>query len=188
MKKIFLLAVVASGLAFGQSKKVVASDVHWWGYKVAKSEASSHDGTVKVKSGDMIMKGNNLVGGSFVLDMTSINATDLSGEYQQKLNGHLKNGDFFEVEKFPTASFKITSVKKNSDKIYNSLVTGNLTVKGKTSAITFPAKIAYSKGVVSLVSEKFSFDRQKFDVAYKSTMQDVFVKDDIEMLVKVSAK
>ncbi|SFN25315.1 YceI-like domain-containing protein [Chryseobacterium oleae] len=188
MKKIFLLAVVASGLAFGQSKKVVASDVHWWGYKVAKSEASSHDGTVKVKSGDMVMKGNDLVGGSFVLDMTSINATDLSGEYQQKLNGHLKNGDFFEVEKFPTATFVITSVKKNSDKIYNSLVTGKLTVKGKTSAITFPAKIAYSKGVVSLVSEKFSFDRQKFDVAYKSTMQDVFVKDDIEMLVKVTAK
>jgi hypothetical protein len=48
----------------------------------------------------MVMKGNQVVGGSFVLDMTSINATDLSGEYQQKLNGHLKNGDFFEVEKF----------------------------------------------------------------------------------------
>lgn len=188
MKKIFLLAVLAGGLAFGQSKKVVASDVHWWGYKVAKSEASSHDGTVKVKSGDMIMKGNNLVGGNFVLDMTSITSTDLTGEYQQKLNGHLKNGDFFEVEKFPTASFKITSVKKNSDKIYNSLVTGNLTVKGKTNTITFPAKIAYSKGVVSLVSDKFSFNRQKFDVAYKSTMQDVFVKDDIDMLVKVTAK
>jgi hypothetical protein len=46
----------------------------------------------------MVMKGNQLVGGSFVLDMTSINATDLTGEYQQKLNGHLKNGDFFEVE------------------------------------------------------------------------------------------
>ncbi|MBV8325579.1 YceI family protein [Chryseobacterium sp.] len=188
MKKIFLLAVLAGGLAFGQSKKVVASDVHWWGYKVAKSEASSHDGTVKVKSGDMVMKGNQLVGGSFVLDMTSINSTDLSGEYQQKLNGHLKNGDFFEVEKFPTASFKITSVKKNSDKIYNSLVTGNLTVKGKTNPVTFPAKISYSKGVVSLVSNKFSFDRQKFDVAYKSTMQDVFVKDDIDMQVKVTAQ
>ncbi|WP_326982794.1 YceI family protein [Chryseobacterium sp. MYb264] len=188
MKKILLLAVLAGGLAFGQSKKVVASDVHWWGYKVAKSEASSHDGTVKVKSGDMIMKGNQLVGGSFVLDMTSINATDLSGEYQGKLNGHLKNGDFFEVEKFPTAAFKITGVKKNDDKVYNSIVTGDLTVKGKTNAISFPAKISYSKGVVSLVSNKFSFDRQKFDVAYKSTMQDVFVKDDIDMLVKVTAK
>lgn len=188
MKKILLLAVLASGLAFGQSKKVVASDVHWWGYKVAKSEASSHDGTVKVKSGNLVMKGNDVVGGSFVLDMTSITSTDLSGEYQTKLNGHLKNGDFFEVEKYPTAAFKITSVKKNADKVYSSLVTGDLTVKGKTSSISFPAKIAYSKGIASLVSNKFSFDRQKFDVAYKSTMQDVFVKDDIDMLVKVTAK
>ncbi|EJL73033.1 hypothetical protein PMI13_01741 [Chryseobacterium populi] len=188
MKKIFLLAVLAGGLAFGQSKKVVASDVHWWGYKVAKSEASSHDGTVKVKSGNMVMKGNQLAGGSFVLDMNSITSTDLTGEYQGKLNGHLKNGDFFEVEKYPTAAFKITSVKKGSDKIYNYTVTGDLTVKGKTNSISFPAKIAYSKGVVSLVSDKFSFDRQKFDVAYKSTMQDVFVKDDIDMVVKVTAK
>ncbi|RMZ58691.1 YceI family protein [Chryseobacterium nematophagum] len=188
MKKIFLLAVVVSGLAFGQTKNVTTSDVHWWGYKVAKSEASSHDGTIKVKSGQMIMKGNQLVGGTFVLDMTSINATDLSGEYQQKLNGHLKNGDFFEVEKFPTATFKITSVKKNNDKVYNSLITGNLTVKGKTNSISFPATVSHDKGVISLVSNKFSFDRQKFDVAYKSTMKDVFVKDDIDMLVKVTAK
>ncbi len=50
MKKIFLLAVLAGGLAFGQTKKVIASDVQWWGYKVAKSEASSHNGTVKVKT------------------------------------------------------------------------------------------------------------------------------------------
>ena len=188
MKKIFLLAVLASGLAFGQVKKVVSSDVQWWGYKIAKSEASSHNGTVKVKSGEMVLKGNQLVGGSFVLDMTSINATDLSGEYQQKLNGHLKNGDFFEVEKYPTATFKITGVKKNNDKVYTSLVTGNLTVKGKTNAISFPAKITYANGTVSLMSNKFSIDRQKFDVAYKSTMQDVLVKDDMDLLVKVTAK
>ncbi|MCA6068280.1 YceI family protein [Chryseobacterium sp. RG1] len=188
MKKIFLLAVLAGGLAFGQTKKVVASDVHWWGYKIAKSEASSHDGTIKVKSGNVVLKGNQVVGGTFVLDMTSISSTDLSGEYQQKLNGHLKNGDFFEVEKYPTGTFVITSVKKNNDKTYNSLVTGNLTVKGKTNAVSFPAKIAIANGAVTIESNKFSFDRQKFDVAYKSTMQDVFVKDDIDMTVKVTAK
>lgn len=188
MKKLLFAAVLASGLAFGQTKKVVGSDVHWWGYKVAKTESSSHDGTVNVKSGNIVMKGNNVVGGTFVLDMTSINATDLSGEYQGKLNGHLKNGDFFKVEKFPTATFKITSVKNNTDKIFNKMVTGDLTVKGKTNSITFPAKIAYSKGVVSLVSDKFAIDRQKFDVNYKSSAQDVFIKDDIDMLVKVTAK
>lgn len=188
MKKLVLGALLVSGLAFGQSKKVQSSDVHWWGYKVAKTESSSHDGTVNVKSGDMIMKGNELVGGSFILDMTSINATDLSGEYQGKLNGHLKNGDFFEVDKFPTATFKITSVKKNSDKVYSRTITGNLTVKGKTDVVSFPAKVTYSNGVVTLQSSKFSFDRQKFDVVYKSSMKDVFVKDDIDMTVKVSAK
>jgi polyisoprenoid-binding protein YceI len=104
------------------------------------------------------------------------------------LNGHLKNGDFFEVEKFPTATFKITGVKKNNDKVYTSLVTGNLTVKGKTNAISFPAKISYANGAVSLMSNKFAIDRQKFDVAYKSTMQDVLVKDDMDLLVKVTAK
>ena len=188
MKKLALLAVLVGGLAFGQSKKVVASDVHWWGYKIAKTEASSHDGTVKVKSGNVVMKGNQVVGGTFVLDMTTINATDLSGEYQTKLNNHLKNGDFFEVDTYPTATYTITSLKKNKDKVYNYIVNGNLTVKGKTKAVSFPAKITYSKGVVNLVSDKFSFDRQQFDVAYKAAMKDVLVKDEIDMLVKVTAK
>ena len=188
MKKVALLAVLVSGLACGQTKKVTSSDVHWWGYKIAKTEASSHDGTVNVKSGNLVVKNGAVVGGTFVLDMTSLTATDLTGEYQSKLNGHLKNGDFFEVEKFPTATYKITSVKKNTNKDYNFVVNGNLTVKGKTAPVSFPAKITSAKGLVTLESDKFSFDRQKFDVAYKSTMQDVMVKDEVDMKVKISVK
>ncbi|MCD9854990.1 YceI family protein [Epilithonimonas sp. JDS] len=188
MKKVALLAVLVSGLAFGQTKKLTSSDVHWWGYKIAKTEASSHDGTVNVKSGNLVLKNGAVVGGTFVLDMTSLTSTDLSGEYQGKLNGHLKNGDFFEVEKFPTATYKITSVKKNTNKDYNFVVNGNLTVKGKTAPVSFPAKITSANGVVTLESDKFSFDRQKFDVAYKSTMQDVMVKDEVDMKVKISVK
>ena len=186
IKKIALSLVLVSGLAFGQAKKVVSSDVHWWGYKLAKTEASSHDGTLNVKSGAVVLKGNQLVGGTFVLDMTSISSTDLQGEYQQKLNGHLKNVDFFEVDKYPTATFKITSVKKGANG--KSIVTGNLTAKGKTNAVSFPAKISVKNGVVTLESDKFSIDRQKWDIAYKSTMQDVVVKDDIDLVVKLTAK
>ncbi len=188
MKKLAFLALFAAVLTFGQTKKVVASEINWWGYKVAKTEASSHNGNLKLKSGTVVMKGKNVVGGNFEFDMTSINATDVDGERKTKLDAHLKNGDFFEVDKFPTATFKITSVKKNNDKIYNHIITGNLTVKGKTNIISFPAKIQYSKGVVSIVSNKFSFDRQKFDVAYQSKMKDVLVKDEVDMLVKVTAK
>ena len=185
-KNLALLFVLVVGLAFGQTKKVATSDVHWWGYKLAKTEASSHDGTVNVKSGAVVLKGNQLFGGTFVLDMTSINATDLQGEYQQKLNGHLKNGDFFEVDKFPTATFKITSVKKGTNG--KSIVSGTLTAKGKTNAVSFPAKITVNKGAVNFVSDKFTIDRQKWDIAYKSTMQDVVVKDDIDLVVKFTAK
>lgn len=188
MKKLSLALLLMGGVAFGQTKKVVSSDVHWWGYKIAKSEASSHDGTVKVKSGTITLKNNKVVGGTFVLDMNSINATDLSGEYQQKLNGHLKNGDFFETNKYPTATYKITSVKASNDENYNAVVTGNLTAKGKTAPVSFPAKITVSNGAVTIASDKFSFDRQTFDIAYKSSMKDMVVKDEIDLKVTVTAK
>lgn len=190
MKKLALGLVLVSGIAFGQVKKVVSSDVHWWGYKVAKSKASSHDGTVNVQSGSITMKGKSIVGGQFVLDMTSINATDVQGEGQRKLNAHLKNGDFFEVDKYPTAVYKITSVKKNSgNKTYNFLVNGTLTAKGKTSPVSFPASIVVAKdGSLTLTSDKFSFDRQKHDITYGSMLTDSVIKDDVDMTVKVVAK
>lgn len=183
-----LLTMFASAIAFGQTKKVVSSDVHWWGYKVAKTAASSHEGTVKVQSGDIVLKGNSIAIGTFVLDMTSINTTDLSGERQEKLNSHLKNNDFFEVEKYPTAVYTITSVKKSNNKDFPFMINGNLTVKGKTNMVSFPAKITNNKGTITIESDKFSWDRQKFDVTYKSAMQDVIIKDDVDMTIKVTLK
>ncbi len=188
MKKLALLTLFAGATMFGQVKKVVASDIHWWGYKVAKTEASSHDGTIKLKSGNVVMKNNQVAGGTFILDMNSLTSTDLRGEYQTKLNNHLKTGDFFETDKYPTAVYKITSVKRSTNKAYPYLIAGNLTVKGKSSAVSFPAKITNTNGTVNIVSDKFSWDRQKFTVAYKSAMQDVVVKDDIDMTINVTAK
>ena len=188
MKNLVLAALLAGGMMFGQTKKVINSNVEWWGYKLAKTEASSHNGVVNLKSGDVIMKGNNIVGGTFSLDMNSINATDLTGEYQTKLNNHLKNGDFFETDKFPQATYKITSVKKSNNKAFPYLVNGDLTAKGKTNPVSFPAKISLKNGVLNMVSDKFSFDRQKFGIAYASAAKDVVVKDEIDMVINITAK
>ena len=188
MKNLVLAAFLAGGMMFGQTKKVINSNVEWWGYKLAKTEASSHNGVVNLKSGDVVMKGNNIVGGTFSLDMNSINATDLTGEYQTKLNNHLKNGDFFETDKFPVATYKITSVKKSNNKAFPYLVSGNLTAKGKTNPVSFPAKISLKNGVLNMVSDKFSFDRQKFGIAYASAAKDVVVKDVIDMVINITAK
>ena len=68
------------------------------------------------------------------------------------------------------------------------MVYGNLTAKGKTNPVAFPAKISLSKGVLNITSDKFSFDRQKFDIAYQSAAKDVIVKDEIDMLINVTAK
>ena len=188
MKKLILGFVLVGSMISAQTKKVISSDIHWWGYKVAKTEASSHNGSLKMTSGNVIMKGNNIVGGTFLLDMTTINSDDLSGEMQGKLNGHLKTGDFFETEKFPTATYKITSVTKNNDKMYPFLVKGNLTAKGVTKAVNFPASIGLNKGLLTLKSNKFSFNRQDFGIAYQSTMKDVFVKDDVDLQINLQAK
>ena len=120
--------------------------------------------------------------------MNSINATDVSGDRQTKLNNHLKNEDFFETNKFPVATYKITSVTKSKNKAFPFMVYGNLTAKDKTNPVAFPAKISLKNGVLSIVSDKFSFDRQKFGIAYAAAMKDVVVKDDIDMIINVTAK
>lgn len=189
MTRLALFAVLVSGMLTAQTKKVNLSEIKWWGYKVAKTESSSHYGTLGLKSGEITVKRNKVVGGTFVLDMNTINTTDLQGDAKAKLDGHLKHGDFFEVEKYPTAVYKITSVKHNAPNKqgFNATVHGQLTLKGKTAPVSFPAKVAVSKKGVSIISDKFSFDRQVFGVAYQSAMADVVIKDEIDLQVKVIA-
>ena len=188
MKNLVFAALLAGGMMFGQSKKVTASNIEWFGYKVVKTEAAAHNGVVNLTAGEVVMKGNNIVGGTFTLDMTSINATDLSGDKQARLNSQLKIGDFFDTEKFPTAVYKITSVKKNNNKAFPFMVFGNLTAKNKTNPVAFPAKISLNNGVLNIVSDKFSFDRKKFGITFSSTAKDIIINDEIDMMINVSAK
>lgn len=120
----------------------------------------------------MQVKGSQLVGGTFVVDMTSLKNTDLTdADYNAKLVGHLKSEDFFGVEKNPTATLVITSVKalKGDAAGNNVTITGNLTIKGKTNPLSFPAKVGVKNGVAA-ASGTASIDRSKYDVKYGSTL------------------
>ena len=104
--------------------------------------------------------------------MNSIKVEDLKdAEWNGKLVGHLKNEDFFAVDKNPTATFVISSVKamKADANGNNAQVTGNLTIKGKTNPVTFPAKVGVKDGVAS-ASGIATIDRTKYDVKYGSTL------------------
>lgn len=83
-----------------------ASKVKWHAEKVT----GEHSGTVTIKHGQVQVKKDKLVGGTFVIDMTSIRVTDLEGNSREKLEGHLHSADFFAVEDYPTATLTIKKV------------------------------------------------------------------------------
>ena len=95
--------------------KIENSQVVWKGYKVT----GSHEGTILLKSGYLSFQENILIGGEFEIDMTTINTTDLEGEYKGKLEGHLKSDDFFGVENFPSATLVFTNVAPKGKNSYN---------------------------------------------------------------------
>jgi polyisoprenoid-binding protein YceI len=187
IKKLTLsLAVVLMGLSlqsFNPIKKetinVTSSSIQWVGEKVV----GSHQGMISLQSGELIYDGNQLVAGSFVIDMTSLTCTDLTGEYKSKLEGHLKSDDFFGVNKFETASLSIIKVNKIKSKSHS--VTAKLTIKGITKTINFEAQIDKNN-----LNANIKIDRTKFDVKYGSGnffdgLGDNMIYDEFELIVNL---
>lgn len=103
----------------------------------------------------------------------------------EKLTGHLKSADFFDIEKFPQAKFTSTKIEKG-EKDNEYKVTGNLELRGVTKSITFPAKITTSENSVS-ISAEFGLNRKDFEINYPG-MQDDLIKDEVLMKLKLDPK
>jgi len=183
MKNVMMATMVAFiTLSFSSIdivKKEIKSEeskVVWKGYKVT----GSHEGTIALKSGFLTFDDDKLTGGEFVIDMTTIQNTDLEGNSKGKLEGHLKSDDFFGVVTFPTAILTFKEVKSTGKNSY--AVTGDLTIKGKTNPITFVISIYGSKATASV-----KIDRTKFDVRYGSTsffdnLKDKAIYDEFDLV------
>lgn len=167
----------------------VNSKIEWKGYKVFKSEQTSHFGTINFESGDLTVHEGNLESGKFVADMTTLSVVDLKddAEQQGKLEGHLKSGDFFEVEKFPTASFEITKVTKNETGDYNTLLDGNLTIKGITKPIQFNANVSVKDGVATIATEPKDINRDEFNVKFQVPVKNGVISNDVTVQIVLKA-
>jgi len=190
---ILTLALVASFSFFAFKPKadvytvdVTKSTINWEGKKFS----GSHTGTVGLTSGTLGFNGKKLVEGGFVANMTTIQTLD-GGKPAPNLDKHLKNDDFFGVEKFPAANFVIKKVEGNGADVK---ITGDLTIKGKTNPISFPAKLTWNADkTVTAVAEKVVIDRTKYGIEYKSksifsSIGDNFIYDDFTIDVKLVAK
>ena len=187
---IFALVAILGLSAFTNGAKpvtytvdVTKSTITWVGKKVA----GSHNGTIALKSGSLDVNGKHVTGGTFVMDMTAIKDADGS----DKLEGHLKADDFFGSAKFPTSTFVITKVTGSGASV---TVSGNLTIKGITKPLSFPATVAVNAdGTVSALAGKILVDRTKYDIRYGSksffdSIGDKAIDDNFEIGVKLVAK
>lgn len=167
----------------------MTSKIEWKGYKVFKSENTSHFGIIKFESGDITVKEGNLESGKFVANMTSLTSEDLKNDAEQlgKLNGHLKSADFFDVEKFPTASYEITKVTPATEGDYNTILDGNLTIKGITKPTQFKANVSVKEGEVNIASEPKDIDRELFGVKFQMPAANGVVKNDVTLQINIKA-
>lgn len=161
MNKILtVLLVLFTSIAISAQTKPIntsKSKITWVGKKVT----GQHEGIINLKEGALVFKDKKIVGGNFIVDMTTISNTDQSGKDKAKLEGHLKSSDFFDVDNHKTAKLVFKSITSKKPNSYT--IIADLTIKGKTKPITFDMIV---KGKTA--KAKLIIDRTKYGIQYGS--------------------
>jgi len=130
--------------------------------------------------GSLKVAENKVQGLDFWIDMASLSAD------HPKLTKHLLDADFFDVTKYPAATFVSTAVDASPDDRGNThLVTGNLTIRGNSKQVRFPAVIRFDGPVVQ-ASTEFAIDRQDFGLSYPGRADDL-IQDKVVLTVELVA-
>lgn len=167
------------------------SVVAWKGTKVT----GQHDGTIGLASGELYLVDDQIVGGNIVIDMTQIVVLDIEDpETNARLKGHLESDDFFSVATYPDATFEMAQIEKleNAEEGQpNYTIRGNLTIKGITHGVSFPAYVSVQDGVVTAEAD-FDLDRTMWDVRFGSgrffeDLGDNLIHDDFNMKLDIVA-
>ena len=163
--------------------------IQWIATKVG---GTRHTGTIKIVNGRLNVVGDVLTSGDFDIDMNSIYVIDLQGKEKAELEGHLKTGDFFEVEKYPTGRFVITKAERVGALEANTYTLyGDLTLKNVTKSIKFPANINFKDSVVTAQSSAFFINRTEFGINFSSGIlgvaKDKIIHDEITLLATMTA-
>jgi len=186
------MAFLVTSIGYSNFLKAVSfedvNSLRWVGTKVS----GKHEGTIGIKSVDFKFdsKTKNLIGGQVLVDMQSINTTDIKGEWKKKLDDHLKNADFFDVVKYPTSKMVFKSVKlKSSDenkKVYE--VVADLTMLNVTKPVSFELKEDPQS-----FKTQFKVNRTHYGIKYKSKnffkkLGDKVINDDFDLIVSLKKK
>ena len=167
-----------------QKFKIVSaqSNIDWVGRKIT----GSHNGTIAVKEGELVLNNDKLSGGKIIVDVASIKILDITDPATNaQFAGHLASDDFFSIEKYPEATLEITSVAGNH-------IEGNLTIKGITHPVSFGVSLNVS-GDQLTATGKLVIDRTKYEMKFRSgnffkDLGDTLIYNDFELNVSITAK
>ncbi len=184
-------ATVASMEAVEFRVDTTSSVIEWQGEK----PTGKHTGTIQIAEGNFHANDSIVESGTFLIDMSSITVTDLEGKQKENLENHLKGtvegkeGDFFNVNEYPDARFEVTGLSEDNGQ---TMLQGNLTMKGETKNVEFPVNINRTGDQLELTSETFTIDRTQWNVNFGSksvfdSLGDNFINDEIELTIKVMA-
>jgi polyisoprenoid-binding protein YceI len=170
------LAAPAGATSYSFSN--VGSELKFVGAKIT----AKHEGAFNVFKGTIQVADNDPTKSSVKAD---IDMASLSVD-PEKLAGHLKTSDFFDVAQFPKATFESTAIKAGGENGATHTVSGNLTLHGVTKSITFPATIHLQGDGVDIDAE-FAINRKDFNIVYPGKPDDL-IKDDVLIKLKLRAK
>ncbi len=204
----------AEGTGSTLNLDVATSTVAWTGYK----PTGKHFGKIPATAGTLVVEGDAITGGTFTFDITGLKIEDMeeSNENYGKLWGHLQSPDFFDAANHPQATFEITAVEPftagemiadkqefasaNTPAVDSSIapanpthwISGNLTMRGTTKNIKFPAAVAVENGAVS-AKAGFNIDRTAWGLAYgdeataADKAKDQFIYNTVSLVLDVKA-
>ena len=184
-KFIITIALTLISISFSYSQSLTANKtqslIRWYGEELT---GKTHFGNLSFKEGQIELQDGLIIGGNFVVNMTSLSVEDLSGGSKARLEGHLRSDDFFSVDKYPEATLKITQKAKiegDVQKLY-----GELTIKGTKHAVDFSIILVDKKTATA----NLTFDRSKYNVRFRSgsffeNLGDKLILDDIRMEVSL---
>jgi len=173
---VLILTATAFTKPMEKEMTVKESTITWKGKKIL----GSHYGTINLIEGSMVVDGDKITSGKFVIDMTSIVVDDLKGDSKGQLEGHLKSDDFFGIENHPASTLIIKNGNKTEDGYY---INGDITIKVTTEPIAFLLKMNGNTATANL-----KIDRTKFNVRYGSgsffaNLGDNTIYDDFELTI-----
>jgi polyisoprenoid-binding protein YceI len=167
---------------------------------IGTKPTGKHTGRLRLQEGNLYLKDTLITGGSFKIRMSTLQDLDLAPTdtlLQHKLEAELKGPLFFDIDKYPVATFEVTNISDFRPSVGNEVlmkganftIQGNLTIKDSTKNISFPASIRFMKGLI-IAEANFNIDRTLWGMTYRAdqSMQDKLINSQVNIQFMISAK